>query len=1007
MKKFLKQKWLPVMYFILFGFTFLFFYVAGRSGEDHAFKIQDDIAFATPWNYEFSDGTSGTTELPATLNAGDSKTLILSNTLPEITDKTAFYFRARHVDVNVYVDDICIYESQESNSSTCFSLPGNYWVEVELRGQDSGKEIRLELSGNVARYLGGPGSVYLGERGSFLMQLQKDNVGTIIGASVLLLLAIILVILCVMLYVITKEVYRECICLAFFTLSISLWGFTETRCLQFTFQNMKQFSVFAFEILALAPVPIALYFTYNKRERTRRLAKIAAVIPMLFWIGNNILHFTHILELAQTLRMTQIMIVVDSLFIAYIQVSDIIYSLKYNDTRQKKYACVPLFGLLVLMPLLLVDLMKYIHSGKYYISQANFTCLGIVVYIIALACHSGLKIVEENSKAVSENEAKNQFLANMSHEIRTPLNAVLGFNEMILRSTKDKNILEYAADIQSSGENLLEIINKILDISKIEAGKMEIVEASYSTIQMLDHITSMISTLAMQKNLYVKLDIDPELPEQLVGDEMHIRQVLVNLLTNAVKYTREGGITFTVKVLERSEKDDVCKVFYSVKDTGIGIREEDRERLFEKFERLDYQKNKDIEGTGLGMSLVTSLLNAMGSKIELTSVYGEGSEFYFVLEQRAEEEACVGDYESGRKQRIVVKEQHQSYIAPDACILIVDDVKVNLKVACGLLKPLRMQVDTADSGKKAIEMVQKKRYDIILMDHMMPEMDGIEATKQIRNLADMTGDTYYCKLPILALTANVMSGMYERYIEEGMQDFISKPINERELQDILRKWLPNDKVIFNFEKEPETEQNAEENETDAWEIEIPGIDIASAKQYYTDKEAFEECLQDYLNSVPEISEKISRFRHNQDKENYTITVHGLKSASKMVGANEISEFAKALEENCHQGEYEVAWNGAERLLGMLQVCAEDIQTYLGVETDAPAEVISEEAMRTSLTELKDIAENFDMEKLLEWEKNFTNISVPEAFAADWAEVKKLVQDVSFLEIGDKISQMDL
>ncbi len=271
----------------------------------------------------------------------------------------------------------------------------------------------------------------------------------------------------------------------------------------------------------------------------------------------------------------------------------------------------------------------------------------------------------------------------------------------------------------------------------------------------------------------------------------------------------------------------------------------------------------------------------------------------------------------------------------------------------------------------------------------------------------MTGDTYYCKLPILALTANVMSSMYERYIEEGMQDFISKPINERELQDILRKWLPNDKVIFNYEMELMTEQTPEENETDAWNIEIPGIDIASAKQYYTDKEAFEECLQDYLNSVPEISEKISRFRQNQDKENYTITVHGLKSASKMVGANEISEFAKALEENCHQGEYEAAWNGAERLLGMLQVCAEDIQTYLGVETDAPSEAISEEAMRASLTELKDIAENFDMEKLLEWEKNFTNISVPEAFAAEWAEVKKLVQDVSFLEIGDKISQMDL
>lgn len=1005
MRIFIRKKGLAILYFVLLGLTFFFFFLAGRSGEDYQFKLHNEINFATPWTYTFSNGTSGTTELPAQLDGGDSETLVLTNVLPEILDETTFFYRSRHMDVKIFVDGVCVYQEGESESTGYFPLPGNYWIEVELGHDDSGKEIKLELNGKVTHYLDGPGSAYLGGRADFLMKIQNDNIGTIVGASVLLILSVILLILWIMLYVITKEPYNECLCLAFFTLSIALWGYTETRCLQFVFPNMRQFSVFAFEILAIAPVPIALYFTYSKREKTRQQAQIAAAIPMMVWLLNNLLHFLHIKDIAETLKMTQIMIVIDAIFIAYIQVSDIYYHLKHEiGNERKRYWRVPLYGLLALIPLLMIDMSKYIMSNIYYVNQANLTCIGVVIYIICLACHSALRLVAENSTATSANEAKTQFLANMSHEIRTPLNAILGFDEMILRNTTDPRILEYASDIQSSGENLLEIINKILDLSKIEAGKMEIINVSYSTVQMLDNVVSMISPLAEKKKLYFKLEIDSNLPEQLVGDETHIRQVLINLMTNAVKYTRDGGVTFKVQVIEAAEKDEICKVLYSVKDTGIGIKEEDKERLFVKFERLDSHKNKNIEGTGLGMNIVAKLLGAMGSRIKIDSIYGQGSEFSFVLKQRVTETVCVGDYEAGRQHRTIENQRKQSYTAPDAQILIVDDVKVNLKVACGLLKPLKIQVDTADSGFEAVQMAEKKRYDVILMDHMMPDMNGIETTKCIRQLCDKTGDTYYCKLPVIALTANVMSGMYEKYIEEGMQDFISKPIDEKQLEDILLKWLPKDKIIYNTSDElsqDTEEENVKETGAD-WGIDISGIDILAAKQYYSDKESFEDCLRDYVNSIPTTIEKLEIFCKNQDKENYTITVHGLKSGSRVVGAVEVSEAAKQLEDYCHNGDYENAWNGTDELLEMLTKCADCIREYFKTSDDECTCILSEEEMQNSLSKLKDIAENFDMQGLMDWEKSFSCAHVPADYAEDWLNIIEAVRNVAFLDIVSEI-----
>lgn len=1010
MKKILKKKWHIILYFIFLFVTFFFLYQTKSSDENYYFTRYDRILFTEPWKYVFSDGTEGTTELPAQLEAGDVDTLTLKNQLPEVSDGTEFIYRSRHTKTKIYIGGELVYDQMTQTNEkdevgeTWFPLPGIVWDEVPLSAADSNKEIRIELTGVVKNYLKGPGEVYLGDRASFLLKLMEERRGTFIGATLLMLLSVILLILWVTLVITTRTTYRDCLCLALFTASVSLWEFTETRCMQFFVPNMKTVGILAYEILALTPVPIALYYSYGRRKRTARLSKIAAVIALAVWFGNNMLHFLHIADISETLIVTQILNVFEVMFLGYVQISDIIYDSKEEkNSIDERFWWIPLIGLGILVPLLLLELFRYMFGIGRHRDDIVFTNIGMIAYIVSLAFSSVMKLVSENLRANEASAAKSQFLANMSHEIRTPLSAVLGFDELILRDAKDEKILQYAANIQSAGTSLRDIINAVLDLTKIESGKMEMLEAEYCTVQFLDNVCSMVKALADEKGLYFKVEIDEKLPERLWGDETHIRQVLINLMTNAVKYTREGGVVFKVQMAEEADDDGVCRILFSVKDTGIGIREEDRERLFEKFERLDYEKNRNVEGTGLGMSIVVKLLEAMDSKIELKSVYGKGSEFYFVLPQKVVGESRVGNYESGRN-RELPEQDKESYMAPSARILIVDDVALNLQVACGLLEGLKMQIDTAESGLQALDFVKENRYDVILMDHMMPGMDGIEVTKKIRELAKITGDEYYKKVPVLALTANALSGMKEKFLEEGLQDFIGKPVEGKELIRILRKWLPKEKIVLN-DKNISEDWAVEKVEEAEWEIQIPGLDVAAAKVYAPEKEMYLETLRAYLIAIPGTKERIEKFTREKDSQNYIITVHGLKSASKLVGAMEISELAKQLEETASNGNCEEAWEKTPHLLELYKNCEEAIQKYFS-ETEEKAElVLSEEEMKELLSGLKSAAEEFDMEAFLDWEKRMECVQVEEAYQEKWHEILTAVQNLAFTDVIEKIEQI--
>lgn len=506
------------------------------------------------------------------------------------------------------------------------------------------------------------------------------------------------------------------------------------------------------------------------------------------------------------------------------------------------------------------------------------------------------KVVEEareeaeKAKEIAQyaNRAKSDFLANMSHEIRTPINAVLGMDEMILRDCDDPKILEYAADIKRAGGILLSLINGILDFSKIESGKMDILPADYNLGIVLSEIVEMIHPRVRDKALELELNIHPATPVHLYGDEVRIRQIITNILTNAVKYTKQGKVTLTVSGKQLSQES--VQLYVSVKDTGIGIRQEDIERLFDSFQRIEESRNRNIEGTGLGLSITMRLLNLMGSRLEVESTYGEGSEFYFYLEQKQTDGQVIGE----DLQKYYQNEKSYSHAssavfrAPEAKLLVVDDNEMNLKVFKGLLKNHGMQIDVAMSGRESLALMEQKTYHIIFMDHQMPEMDGVETLKQTALLQNnLSKDAV-----MIILTANAVSGAKEMFLQEGFRDYLSKPISLPELEEMLLKYLPRELI----EKEPQQQETTvgEVGPAESGSTKTDHVDWEKGRGLCMDDEDF---FREILSMFVELGsdQELERYFETSDFENYRIQVHAVKTNLANIGASEVSEMAKQLE----------------------------------------------------------------------------------------------------------------
>ncbi|MCR5816787.1 MAG: response regulator [Ruminococcus sp.] len=522
----------------------------------------------------------------------------------------------------------------------------------------------------------------------------------------------------------------------------------------------------------------------------------------------------------------------------------------------------------------------------------------VVVYkvmtsLIQLQEQANTKLRESAEAAIAADEAKSSFLAQMSHEIRTPINAVLGMNEMILHESRDPDINEYAASIQSSGRMLLSLINSILDFSKIEDGKMQILPVAYDTAEMISDIAGSISHRADDKGLELIVEADEKLPKTLKGDDVRISQVISNLLTNAVKYTNEGFVKLTVR--EQSREGDKIELYVEVTDSGIGIKEEDMAGLFESFKRLEEKRNRNIEGTGLGMSIVTRLLDMMGSSLDVKSVYGEGSSFSFVISQTIIDPAPMGDHGRTTAQDGGTSQKLHLY-APDTAVLTVDDNSMNLKVAAALLRLFGIKTDTAGSGEEALGLLEKKHYDIVFLDHMMPKMDGIETLAEIRKRELAADDTV-----IIALTANAIVGAKEKYLEAGFDGYLTKPIETAALERLLEKHLANDKKQYISDEQGESEEPADEAGDTFTYREIarirelcPQLNVSAGMGYCMDSKEFWLDTLDGFVQADKSGELDAAFEQGDIKV-YGITAHSIKSAAKTIGAELLSEKARLLE----------------------------------------------------------------------------------------------------------------
>lgn len=567
--------------------------------------------------------------------------------------------------------------------------------------------------------------------------------------------------------------------------------------------------------------------------------------------------------------------------------------------------------------------------------------------------------------------ARDVFLANMSHEIRTPINTMLGLNELILRESQDETIRGYALDIKQAGTVLLSLVSDILDFSKLQSGKMELAEGTYDISSLLNDLINSVSVPLRKKKLRLALDIASDVPYKLSGDEVHLRQIIGNLLSNAVKYTQTG--TVTLHLAWEKQGNDGLLLKIAVEDTGVGVKEKDIARIFETFNRLDMEASRNEEGTGLGLAVTNQLVSMMGGKLEVKSEFGKGSVFSFAIPQKIINPSPLGDfqeqYDKSVKNSISYREK---FIAPLAKILVVDDNAMNLAVAQDLLRKTKLQIDVASSGGECLEMLKRKEYHLICMDHMMPVMDGVQTLQAIRAMEDNPSRN----IPVIALTANAVVGAKEFYLNAGFEDYLSKPIEPDKLEEMMIQYLPKELIYLTDDEEISVESDDDESSLNEEKLTDMGINAANGLKYMGgSRSLYEKVLRDFREILHEKEEQLKNMLAKEDVSGYAIIVHALKGNARNVGADELAEEAFELEKKSKAGKLEEVEVQSPILFSMMRTLGENLDRYLETEAadvsvekeeeQAEKQQITEEAWKEKLQHLHRQLDDFDGDGVME------------------------------------------
>jgi len=637
--------------------------------------------------------------------------------------------------------------------------------------------------------------------------------------------------------------------------------------------------------------------------------------------------------------------------------------------------------------------------------------IGYIIIVTDLSERmKAMKQMEEaKSEAENANKAKSIFLANMSHEIRTPMNAIIGFSELLLKMDLDSEARSHVMDIKWSSHNLIAIINDILDLSKIESGKMELVMADYYTANMLDDVILIIGPQAKKKGLQFEVKMAEDIPRKLYGDKTRIRGVLINILNNAVKYTEKGSVTFEVSVLGRTDKR--VRFAFRVTDTGVGIREEDMDTLFDNYERLDQKVHYSVEGSGLGLAIAKSYVELMGGEIKVSSCYGEGSVFTVEIEQEILDGAPI-EGENAQQKESTADNKNFGFKISNVKVLVVDDNPVNLKVANSIMRAYGLEVDQASGGKESIELCKKQNYDIVFMDQMMEEMDGIEAMKEIRKLNEHYALQGEGKM--IVLTANAIKGMRDMLMQEGFDEYLGKPINIERLESLLCKFIPKEKIVFSEGVETDAEQEQNEDITYLKET-MPSIDVDLGISHCGGN------VENYL-KVLEITYKygekqlaeLNQLWTDKEYKNYNIKVHSLKSTTLNIGASEVSAEARKQEEAGIRGNQEYIGQNIERLTRDYKKVLNEIQTVLvhygliseSASEDSSKPELDERMAKHMLRNIENCMDDFDFGKVFSILEEAEKYRIPEPYGDVLKRIEVLMDELAVDEVRELIRTIE-
>ncbi len=909
MKKMDKLIWvISFAYICIIAFVLLVFHV-----DDKTISKGNIYDFNSGWTMLMDDGNVYEIEsLPFSVPSSANELVIIENTIPREYAGLTLSFLSADKTLRVILDGEVIYEFGINDKRTFGHTPGSIYNFIDIPDNFEYGNIRIEMESPYADYASNVGSMSIAARDISILNLIKLNASNILCNVIILISGFVFIFLAIM-NASSKKGSYGLEYMSIFCIEACIYYFIETKSLSLFYGNQTLYSILIFLILMVFPVYMMLYYKRNWEACYARKLNIILILCYINIFVQLLLQIFNVVDFMNMAIVSHIMLfisIVTGLAISF----DRIRRIKSFDTVLE-FISLFCMGFGATLDLIRAHTVKIGDFGKYSRYGVTLYCLFMVVVNVQKISKSYAESIEENARllerevknmeeqnehlliakneaeqakkeALAANEAKSNFLANMSHEIRTPINALLGMDSMILKESNQAQIREYALNIQNAGQSLLSLVNDILDFSKIESGNMEIVPVNYDLNSVINDCYNMIAIQAYDKSLKIILENDPSTPCQLFGDEVRIRQIILNILSNAVKYTHEGSITLSLGYERLDNEHLILKI--SVADTGIGIAKEDIDKIFESFKRIDEVRNRNIQGTGLGLSITNQLVSQMNGKIHVESEYGKGSTFTVELPQNIVEDKPIGDL-SDRFTRHDgnAKASKDKFTAPNAHILIVDDVPMNLKVMVGLLKNTKIKIDTAESGKECLKLVTETKYDIIFLDHMMPEMDGIEVLKIMKDMKEnLNVDT-----PVIMLTANAISGAKEEYLSAGFTDYMSKPVRDEKLEELLMKYLPENLII----KDGEELNNFSDIDTSLPLLKkLSFLNIQKGLAYCGDSEdIYKEVLESYTDTNRD--KDIQNYFEKRDWDNYRVQVHALKSTSLTIGAEELSDLAKSIE----------------------------------------------------------------------------------------------------------------